>query len=107
MDDDGVLTELRRMVLVEPVVVTGEVALLRDPELDGVVLHLEEVKPRRPQHSDQQRDQDHWHRIGGGPDSEPEGKFEVRGVLELHIKYNFTSGRIPQTSRQLSLSLVN
>ena len=54
MDDDGVLTELRRIILVQPVVVLGEVTLLRDPELDGVVLHLDEVQPRRPEHGDEQ-----------------------------------------------------
>ena len=84
MDDDRVLPELRWVILVQPVIIASEVALLRDPELDGVVLHLDEVKPRRPQHSDQQRDQDHWHWMGGGPDSEPKGKFNVRNILELH-----------------------
>ena len=107
MDDDGVLTELRRIILVQPVVVAGEVTLLRDPELDGVILHLDEVQPRRPEHGDQQRDQDHWNWMGGGPYSEPEEKFNVRNILKLHKKKVITSGRIPQTSRQLSLSLVN
>ena len=54
MDDDGVLAELRGVVLVQPVVVAGEVALLGDPQLDRVVLHLDVSQPRRTQ----QRHQD-------------------------------------------------
>ena len=38
MDDDGVLAELRGVVLVQPVVVLGEITLLGDPKLDGIVL---------------------------------------------------------------------
>ena len=78
MDDDGVLPELRRVILVKPVIVACEVALLRDPELDGVVLRLDEVQPRGPDQGDQQRDQDNWHRMGGGPDTEPEGEQNIK-----------------------------
>ena len=75
MDDDRVLTELWRVILVQPVIIASKVALLRDPELDGVVLHLDEVQTRGPQHGDQQRDQDNWHRVRGSPDPEPEGEL--------------------------------
>lgn len=105
MDDDRVLTELWRVILVQPVIIASEVALLRDPELDGVVLHLDEVQTRGPQHGDQQRDQDNWHRVRGSPDPEPEGEYHKELLRILSIL--FTSGRIPQTSRLLSLSLVN
>lgn len=52
MDDDGVLPELRRVILVQPVIVACEVALLRDPELDGIVLRLDEVQARGPDQGD-------------------------------------------------------
>ena len=93
------LTELRRIILVQPVVVAGEVTLLRDPELDGVVLHLDEVQPRRPEHGDEQRDQDHWHWMGGGPYSEPEGKFNVRNI----IYWNYIKNMILPVEESLKL----
>ena len=77
MDDDGVLPELWRVILVQPVIVACEVALLWDPELDGIVLRLDEVQSRGPDQGDQQRDQDNWHRVGGGPDAEPEGEHQI------------------------------
>ena len=39
------LPELRWIIFVQPVVVRREVTLLRDPELDGVVLQLDEGQP--------------------------------------------------------------
>ena len=40
------------MILVKPMIVAGEVTLLRDPQLDGVILHLDEVQARGPHQGD-------------------------------------------------------
>ena len=45
MDYDRMLPELRWIIFVQPVVVRREVTLLGDPELDGVVLQLDEGQP--------------------------------------------------------------
>ena len=87
MDDDRVLSELRWVILVQPVIIASEVALLRDPELDGVVLHLDEVQTRRPHHGDQQRDQDYWHRVRGGPHPEPEEEYQAIINLKYFLSY--------------------
>ena len=69
--DDGVLPELGRVVVVQPVVVAGEVALLRDPELDGVVLQPDARQARGAQPGHQQRHHDHGQGVGGHLASQP------------------------------------
>ena len=62
MDDGGVLAELGREVPPQPGVVGGEVAVLRNPQLDGVALQPEEGQPRTAQRGEHQRGADHGHR---------------------------------------------
>ena len=44
MNYNRVLSELWRIVFIQPVVVFGKVALLGDPELDGIVFYSDEAK---------------------------------------------------------------
>ena len=60
MNDDRVLSDFGRIVLVQPVIVFREVTLLWDPELDGVVLHSEHQEPETAEESEDQGDDDDW-----------------------------------------------
>ena len=63
MNDDRVLSDFWRIVLVQPVIVFREVALLWDPELDGVVLHSEDQEAETAEESEDQGDDDDWHGV--------------------------------------------
>ena len=63
MNDNRVLSDFWRIVLVQPVIVFREVTLLRDPELDGVVLHPEDHEAQTAQESEDQGNDDDWHRL--------------------------------------------
>ena len=61
MNDNRMLSDFWRIVLVQPVIVFREVALLRNPELDGVVLHPEDHQAQTAQEGEHQGDDDDGH----------------------------------------------
>ena len=54
MNNDRVLSELWRIVFIQPVVVFGKVALLGDPELDGIVFYPDEAKTNASKAGDEE-----------------------------------------------------
>ena len=72
MDDNRVLSDFWRIVLVKPVIVSRKVTLLRDPELDRVVLHPEDQQSQAAQEREDQRYDDNWDRLLTGENTKPD-----------------------------------
>ena len=65
------LSNIRREVVPQPVVVDAEVAVLWDPQLDGIVLDLYEGQPGAAQAGQHEAGQDDRHGSAGGQAPQP------------------------------------
>ena len=98
MNDNRMLSDFWRIVLVQPVIVFREVALLRNPELDGVVLHPEEQESKATKESEDKRNDDNWDRLLTGHNSKSDmendklvKQYNPHSSLYLLIKETFKS----------------
>ena len=98
MNDNRVLSDFRRIVLVKPVIVSRKVTLLRDPELNCVVLHPEEQETKATKESEDKRSDDNWDRLLTGHNSKSDmendklvKQYNPRSSLYLLIKETFKS----------------
>ena len=80
MNDNRVLPDFWRIVLVKPVIIFREVALLRNPELNRIVLDPEKQEPKGAEESEGEWNGDNWHGLLTGHHAKPEidnnGRFQ-------------------------------
>ena len=98
MNDNRVLSDFWRIVLVKPVIVFRKVTLLRDPELNRVVLHPEEQESKATKESEDKRNDDNWDRLLTGHNSKSDiendklvKQYNPHSSLYLLIKETFKS----------------
>ena len=98
MNDNRVLSDFWRIVLVKPVIVSRKVTLLRDPELNRVVLHPKEQESKATKESEDKRNDDNWDRLLTGHNSKSDmendklvKQYNPHSSLYLLIKETFKS----------------
>ena len=91
------LSYLRWKVAPQPSIVEAEVALLRDPQLDGVVLSPNEGQARTAQPGEHQADQDDGERVGGRVGAQALEQGLEPGTTSIRVRWHKSKPKYSDT----------